>query len=63
MDKGAPFCVMHPLFRDAAVAQMTSTGGMQRVPRDYVENFKLSLPSLGIQKEIVAKIEDYHGNH
>jgi type I restriction enzyme M protein len=54
---------MHPLFRDAAVAQMTSTGGMQRVPRDYVENFKLSLPSLGIQKEIVAKIEDYHGNH
>jgi type I restriction enzyme M protein len=38
------FCVMHPLFRDAAVAQMTGTGGLQRVPRDYVENFQIPLP-------------------
>ena len=53
------FCIMHPLFRDAAVAQMTGTGGLQRVPRDYVENFQIPLPPLEIQKEIVAEIEGY----
>jgi type I restriction enzyme M protein len=53
------FCVMHPLFRDAAIAQMTGTGGLQRVPRDYVENFHLPLPPLEVQKEIVAEIEGY----
>jgi type I restriction enzyme M protein len=53
------FCVMHPLFREAAVAQMTGTGGLQRVPRDYVENFKIPLPPLDVQKEIVAEIEGY----
>ena len=53
------FCVMHPIFRDTAVAQMTGTGGLQRVPRDYVENFHIPLPPLELQKEIVAEIEDY----
>ena len=53
------FCVMHPLFRKAAVAQMTGTGGLQRVPRDYVENFQIPLPPLEVQKEIVAEIEGY----
>jgi len=53
------FCVMHPLFRDAAVAQMTGTGGLQRVPRAYVENFEIPLPPLDVQKEIVAEIEGY----
>ena len=53
------FCVMHPLFRDAAIAQMTGTGGLQRVPRDYVENFQIPLPPLAVQQEIVAEIEGY----
>jgi type I restriction enzyme M protein len=53
------FCVMHPIFRDAAVAQMTGTGGLQRVPRDYVENFKIPVPPVEMQKEIVAEIEGY----
>ena len=50
---------MHTLFREAAVAQMTGTGGLQRVPRDYVENFQIPLPPLEVQKEIVAEIEGY----
>ena len=50
---------MHPLFRDAAVAQMTGTGGLQRVPRAYVENFEIPLPPLDVQKEIVAEIDGY----
>lgn len=53
------FCIMHPIFRDAAVVQMTGTGGLQRVPRDYVENFQIPLPPLEVQKEIVAEIEGY----
>ena len=53
------FCVMHPLFRDPAAAQMTGTGGLQRVPRDYVENFQIPLPPLEVQKAIVAEIEGY----
>ncbi len=53
------YCVMHPLFRDAAIAQMTGTGGLQRVPRDYVENFQIPLPSIEMQNEIVAKIGNY----
>ena len=53
------FCVMHPFFRDAAIAQMTGTGGLQRVPRDYVENFQIPMPPLEVQQEIVAEIEGY----
>jgi type I restriction enzyme M protein len=53
------FCVMHPLFRDAAIAQMTGTGGLQRVPRAFLENFEIPLPPLEVQKEIVAEIEGY----
>jgi len=53
------FCVMHPFFRDVAIAQMTGTGGLQRVPRGYIENFEIPLPPLGVQKEIVAEIGGY----
>jgi type I restriction enzyme M protein len=53
------FCVTHPLFREAAIAQMTGTGGLQRVPRSYVEDFQIPLPPLEVQKEIVAEIEGY----
>jgi type I restriction enzyme M protein len=53
------FCVMHQRFRSSAIAQMTGTGGLQRVPRDYVENFEIPQPPLDVQKEIVAEIESY----
>jgi hypothetical protein len=38
---------------------MTGTGGLQRVPRDYVENFLIRLPPLDVQKKMVAEIEGY----
>ncbi|HSV74342.1 MAG TPA: restriction endonuclease subunit S, partial [Chthonomonadales bacterium] len=53
------FCVTSRSFREPAVAQMTGTGGLQRVPRAYVEQFRIPLPPLEIQKEIVAEIEGY----
>ncbi|NDC39570.1 MAG: restriction endonuclease subunit M/S, partial [Proteobacteria bacterium] len=55
----AYFCVTNTLFREAAISQMTGTGGLQRVPRGYVEDFQIPLPPLEIQKEIVAEIEGY----
>lgn len=53
------FCVTHQKFRDEAILQMTGTGGLQRVPRSFVEGFEIPLPPLEIQKEIVAEIEGY----
>ena len=52
-------CVMHPSFRTPAAANMTGTGGLQRVPRDFVERFEIPLPPLEVQREIVAEIEGY----
>jgi type I restriction enzyme M protein len=53
------FCVTNRHFREPAVAQMTGTGGLQRVPRSFVEQFEIPLPPLDVQKEIVAEIEGY----
>jgi len=53
------FCVTHRQFRDPAIEQMTGTGGLQRVPKGYVETFEIPLPPLEVQKEIVAEIEGY----
>lgn len=46
-------------FRSEGKQQMTGTGGLQRIPRDFVANFKIPLPPIEIQKEIVNKIESY----
>jgi len=53
------FCVMHPRFKNNAILNMTGTGGLQRIPRSYIENFQIPLPPLEVQKEIVAEIEGY----
>ncbi|CAN5490476.1 hypothetical protein BH23BAC4_BH23BAC4_01180 [soil metagenome] len=53
------FCVTSQIFREPAIAQMTGTGGLQRVPKGYVEQFPIPLPPLEVQKEIVAEIEGY----
>jgi len=36
---------------------MTGTGGLQRLTKDYAVNFKIPLPPLETQKQIVAEIE------
>ena len=53
------FCVTHAQFRKPAIEQMTGTGGLQRVPKGFVESFEIPLPPLEVQKEIVAEIEAY----
>ncbi len=44
-------------FRETAIAQMTGTGGLQRVPRAVVEGYQIPLPPLATQQAIVAEIE------
>ena len=52
-------CVTNNFFRKAAIDQMTGTGGLQRVPRSYIESFMIPLPPLSVQKEIASEIESY----
>jgi type I restriction enzyme M protein len=52
-------CVMHDAFRAKAIPQMTGTGGLQRVPRAFVEGFDIPLPPLEVQREIVSEIDAY----
>ena len=53
------FCVTHPLFRHSGIKNMTGTGGLQRVPRKFIEDYEIPLPTLEVQREIVADIEGY----
>ncbi|RJP17178.1 MAG: restriction endonuclease subunit M/S [Candidatus Abyssobacteria bacterium SURF_5] len=50
-------CVATQAFQAWATPQMTGTGGLQRVPRAVVENYKIPLPPLATQQAIVAEIE------
>ena len=53
------FCVTHPLFRQPGINNMTGTGGLQRVPRKFIDEFEIPLPPLEVQQEIVTEIEGY----
>ncbi len=46
-----------PAFRITATAKMTGTGGLQRVPREVFETYKIPLPPMETQRQIVAEIE------
>ena len=51
------FCLTHSRFRDSGIKHMTGTGGLQRVPRDFVKNFQIPMPPLEIQKKIITEIQ------
>jgi type I restriction enzyme M protein len=44
-------------FRRQGTEQMTGTGGLQRVPKEFVKNFQIPLPPLSTQQQIVDRIE------
>ena len=50
-------CVATPEFRAYATPKMTGTGGLQRVPRAVVENYRIPVPPLDVQRAIVAEVE------
>ncbi len=51
------FHVTADRFRELGSAQMTGTGGLQRVPREFVAAWEIPLPDLETQRAIVAEIE------
>lgn len=53
------YMVTSDRFHNEATAQMTGTGGLQRVPRAVLESFQIPLPPIETQREIVAEIEVY----
>src|SRR3989338_6644354 len=56
------YVVSDKKFRKAGAKFLTGSAGQQRVPTYYLENFKIPLPPLGAQKQIVAKLsaaQDY----
>ena len=46
-------------FNQEGKLRMTGTGGLQRVPIDFVENFKIPLPPLEVQEQIVRELNGY----
>ena len=50
------YLVSDKKFRKLGAKFMTGSAGQQRVPIHYLENFKISLPPLQTQKQIVAKL-------
>lgn len=50
--------LMEPTFKMNGKMKMTGTGGLQRVPVDFIRNFKISVPPIEIQTKIVEKIEE-----
>ncbi|MBW8465802.1 N-6 DNA methylase [Acidovorax sp.] len=46
-------------FRAIATPAMTGTGGLQRVPKNIIEEFQIPLPPLEVQHQIVAEIDGY----
>jgi restriction endonuclease S subunit len=50
--------LMEPTFKMNGKMKMTGTGGLQRVPVDFIRNFEISVPPIEIQTKIVEKIEE-----
>ncbi len=51
------YLISQQKFLDEGKTRMTGTGGLQRVPKDFVANYQIPLPPLEIQREIVGRIE------
>ena len=49
--------VATPAFRKWAVPQMTGTGGLQRVPKSVLKGYRIPVPDLNTQEEIVTELE------
>ena len=55
------YIVSDKKFRKAGAKFLTGSAGQQRVPTYYLENFKIPLPPLGAQKQIVTKLSAVQG--
>ena len=46
-------------FKEQGKNRMTGTGGLKRVPTDFIKTFKVPLPPLEVQRQIVAELGGY----
>ena len=51
------YMIWNPAFRFVAARNMTGTAGQKRVPRDFVERYKIPLPPLAEQRRIAAILD------
>ena len=59
LSKYAFYYVLQQRFRNDAEHAMTGAVGLRRVPKQFIENYKLPLPSFTQQQQIVSKIEEF----
>ena len=52
----AYLCVTRSDFREAGITNMTGTGGLQRVPRGFVESWQIPVPPIATQEDVIAKV-------
>lgn len=45
-------------FRELGKLSMTGTGGLQRITREFITNYKIPLPTIDIQEERIKQIEN-----
>ncbi len=50
-------CIKDYKFKQQGKNSMKGTGGLQRIPRDFISNWQIPLPLLEIQQQIVTEIE------
>ena len=51
------YFLLRPIFREEGAAVMTGAVGHKRVPKEFIENTEIPLPSLDEQKRIVAILD------
>ena len=51
-------CVATPEFREWAIPKMTGTGGLQRVPRWAIDDYRIPVPPVDTQRAIVAELAE-----
>ncbi len=53
------YSIKNERFCSEGKLKMTGTGGLQRLPKSYVENYLIPLPPLSVQEELVKELEGY----
>lgn len=56
------YFLLRPIFRERGQAVMTGAVGHKRVPKEYIENVEIPLPSLDEQKQIVTLLDQAFNN-
>ena len=50
--------IINPMFRSLAISNMTGTGGLQRVPKQFVKEYRIPIPDLDIQQAIISELHN-----